>query len=216
MKTVFSFIFALVFTGITFGQNAAYEEALSKAIEITKSAQSVTDWQEAANQFDRIVAVVPSEWLPQYYIAFTNNRLVWLSLEKEDYDAYKKHITAADEATEKVKSMSADQAEIYILEANTYQAKIMRRPMVNGPRYSSTLEKLLQKAASLEPNNPRGHYILALQWLNMPAFFGGGKEKALVEFEKAAKGFEEYELASKWHPNWGKQSNANMLSRLKG
>ena len=186
MKNVVVLILALAFVGISYSQNAAYEEALGKAIEITKSAQSATDWQEAANQFDRIAEVVPSEWLPQYYIAYSNNRLAWISLGKEDYDAYKKHITAADEATAKVKSMTTNQAEIYILEANTYQAKIMRRPMINGPRYSSTVEKLLQKAASMEPNNPRGHYILALQWLNMPAFFGGGKEKALVEFEKSS------------------------------
>ena len=216
MKNIILLIITSLIIGFTHAQNAQYEEAMSDAIKALNAAESAKDIQEVANVFERIVQADSSNWLPVYYLAFAHNNLAWMSLEKQDFDAFEKHFKAAQEAIDQAKLNASDQAEIFILEAYNYQALIMREPMVNGPRYSQTCEALIKKAQSLDADNPRASYLLALQWLHMPAFLGGGKEKALPQFEKAAENFENYQIASDLHPNWGAAANLAFLSKLKG
>lgn len=216
MKNALLLIIATLFVGFATAQNDQYHNAMSDAIIAMNQAKSVTEFQNAANTFDRIGQVATSEWLPPYYSAYTNMTAGWISLQNEEYKNYDKYISASQEAVKKAKEIAPDQAEIYILEAYLYQAKIMRNPMINGPRFSSTIEKLLNQAKEMDPNNPRAYYLLGQQWLNMPAFFGGGKDKAIPAFETAAKKFDSFQLASDLHPNWGAKANASILSRLRG
>ena len=216
MKKVLLIIIATLFVVITYAQNDQYQNAMSSALAKMEQSKSVADFQTAANSFNRIAQVATSEWLPYYYVAYSNMTAAWLSLEKEAYDDYDQYIKAAQKAIETAKEASNDEPEVYIMEAYIFQAKIMRNPMINGARYASTIETLLNQAKVLDPENPRAYYLMGQQLLNMPAFFGGGKDKALPEFESAAKKFDKYALVSTIHPNWGAKANASILSRIKG
>ena len=216
MKNALLIIIATLFVVFSYAQNDPYQNAMSNALTKMEQSKSITDFQNVANAFNRIAQVATADWLPQYYVAYTNMTAAWLSLEKEAYDDYDKYISAAQNAIETAKDISANEPEVYVLEAYIFQAKIMRNPMINGARYSSTIETLLNQAKELDPENPRAYYLMGQQLLNMPAFFGGGKDKALPEFEAAAKKFDSFSLASDIHPNWGAKANTSILSRLKG
>ena len=72
----------------------------------------------------------------------------------------------------------------------------------------------LDKAISLNPDNPRSYYLRAVTLLNMPEAFGGGKAVAKPIFETARQKFNEFELPSPLWPNWGKESNEEELAKL--
>ncbi len=216
MKNAIFFLIAFLFAGFTTAQDTSYEEAMHSALEGLRAAESPEELQNAANSFGRIAQLAASEWLPHYYVAYAHTNLAWMSLQQDNQKAFDEHIDAAQEAIEQVQKLVPEQAEAYILEAYAYQALIMSQPMVNGPRYSHVAESLLSKAKSLDPDNPRAYYLHGQQWLNMPDFLGGGKEKALSQFEKAAEKFESYVPASELHPNWGAAQNAVMVNSLKG
>ena len=75
-------------------------------------------------------------------------------------------------------------------------------------RYISTIESDLRKAKSLNPKNPRAHFLLGQSYLNKPSFIGGSKSTALYHFKKARQLFEQQsENQSQFYPTWGDWQN---------
>lgn len=70
MKTLLTLIFSLVvLTAAAQGKN--YEAAMTAALEKMNSSETVANFQEAANTFERISMTETSEWLPLYYAAYS-------------------------------------------------------------------------------------------------------------------------------------------------
>ncbi|MEM9847519.1 MAG: hypothetical protein AAF847_06500, partial [Bacteroidota bacterium] len=124
------------------------------------------------------------------------------------------HVKVATETLAAAKKIAGENSELYVLEAYIYQARIMRSPMMNGPRFAGSVDEALAKAKAIDANNPRAYYLQGQQWLNMPSFMGGGKEKAIPQFELAAQKFESFQAASNLHPTWGKEQNKSLINHL--
>ena len=75
--------------------------------------------------------------------------------------------------------------------------------MTRGMRYNKECLDMFKKAAYLNPQNPRSYLWHAVQLLNIPAFMGGGKEKALPYLELALKCFNDFDPATGISPDWG-------------
>lgn len=210
MKNVIIITLALFISFISFGQNDNYTTAMEEAIE--KMWGDESNRQAAANTFERISQAMPNEWLPQYYAAYSNLMLGWEASERKEWKTFDAHFKKADAALAVAKEIAGEHSELLVMEAYILQGRIMRNPMINGPRFSSSIDALLTKAMELDENNPRAYHVLANQWLNMPSFLGGGVEKALPLYEKANEKFEKFEQPSSIYPSWGRTYNDRMLA----
>ncbi|MEN0048972.1 MAG: hypothetical protein AAF806_18050 [Bacteroidota bacterium] len=214
MKNITLFVFALFIASISIAQNANYTAAMEKAIDQLENIESLDEVPAIANTFERISKVAPEEWLPQYYLTYTNVMLAWKGLQESDVSACDRHVEAAQKALKAAKEIAGEHSELYVMEAYIYQARIMRNPMVNGARFSGSVDEALAVAKKLDADNPRAYYLQGQQWLNMPAFLGGGKEKAMPEFKTAEEKFKTFEPTSSLHPNWGRQNNEQVMAQL--
>ncbi|MEL6942222.1 MAG: hypothetical protein AAFO82_06100 [Bacteroidota bacterium] len=214
MRKITLFVFALFITSITIAQNANYTAAMEKAIDQLENMKSLDEVANIANSFERIAKVASNEWLPQYYLTYANVMLAWKGLQEGDTNVCDRHVEAANKALKAAKEIAGENSELYVMEAYVYQARIMRNPMVNGARFSGSVDEALAIAKKLDPNNPRAYYLQGQQWLNMPSFMGGGKEKAMPQFTTAEEKFKTFEPASSIHPNWGKKNNDQVIAQL--
>ena len=155
--------------------------------------------REIANQFERLANYKKTEWLPRYYHALCLIQYSWNADAKERETILK----AAETSIQTGMTLSPDSCEMIALEGYLYQAMIMINPMTNGAIYGPKSSMTLQRAALLDPNNPRPPYLLGQNTYFTPEMYGGGMEKARPHLEKAKALFATYKPASELHPNWG-------------
>ena len=70
----------------------------------------------------------------------------------------------------------------------------------------------LQKAMTLNPDNPRLYYLRGMSIFGTPEQFGGGKEKAKPIFEKAVALYKTEQLKP-LYPHWGQKQAEDMLAQ---
>ncbi len=86
--------------------------------------------------------------------------------------------------------------------------------MNRGMELMGELNRALDRAMKLNPDNPRSYYLRAITLLNMPETFGGGASIAKPLFLTARKKFEKFKPQSSIWPDWGKEMNEEELSKL--
>jgi len=82
-------------------------------------------------------------------------------------------------------------------------------------KYSSLSNEALGKAEKLNPENPRVWFCKGQNVYHTPSMFGGGSEKALPLFEKAARLFDSFETPNQLWPLWGEESNGDLIEKIK-
>jgi hypothetical protein len=82
-------------------------------------------------------------------------------------------------------------------------------------KYGPLAGMQLEKAKSLDPENPRVYMQEGITAYFTPAQWGGDKEKGKQLMETAAAKFETFKPASSIHPNWGKEANVMFLEMVK-
>ncbi len=82
-----------------------------------------------------------------------------------------------------------------------------------APSLSLKAMGLFERAEKANPKSPRVLMFKGIHVLNMPAFLGGGPQKALPIFDRAVKAAEEEVLSSDpWAPRWGKVESLAWLA----
>ncbi len=203
------FLFGITFCGLlTFAAaqtspapaDEKYAAGFKKAlVQLDSSWTSPARMRETANQFERLANYKKTDWLPRYYHALCLIQFSW-SAEPKDREAALK---AAEASIRTGMTLSPDSCELTALEGYLYQAMILINPMANGPVYGPKSNITLQRAALLDPANPRPPYLLGQNLFFTPEMYGGGMEKARPHLEKAKALFATYKPASELHPNWG-------------
>ena len=156
--------------------------------------------RETANQFERLANYKKTDWLPRYYHALCLIQYSWAAEATERETILK----AAETSIQTGMTLSPDSSEMVALEGYLYQAMIMINPMANGAIYGPKSGMTLQRAALLNPSNPRPPYLLGQNIYFTPEMWGGGMDKARPHLEKAKTLFADFKPASELHPNWGK------------
>ena len=169
-------------------------------LNLDSSWADPTRMRETANQFERLANYKKSDWLPRYYHALCLIQYSWSADAKERETILK----AAETSIQTGMTLSPDSSEMVALEGYLYQAMIMINPMANGAIYGPKSAITLQRAAAINPNNPRPPYLLGQNIYFTPDMWGGGMDKARPHLEKAKALFETFKPASDLHPNWGK------------
>ena len=101
------------------------------------------------------------------------------------------------------------ESEIYALQAFIYQIRIT--DMSKGYKYSKLSNEALGLAEKLNPENPRVYYLRGTNTFHTPKMFGGGKENARPDLEKAARLFNTQSKENDLEPSWGAAHNQELL-----
>ena len=209
MKT-FVFFSLLVIPLATFSQETRYEKAMKEqllALDTTGSNEGLT---KIAMVFERIARADTSQWLPAYYAAYVN---VLVSFNENDPVRKDAILDKAEEMLNVAKARKPNESENSVVEAFLYLSRIQAYPMERGLEYSLRANAALDKAISLNPDNPRAYYLKGTTIYYTPEQFGGGKDNAMPYLLKAKEKFSQFSSPSAFWPSWGKE---HLESILKG
>ena len=192
--------------------NEKYVKAMEKALLGLDSLKTSEAWLAASNNFERIAQKETKEWLPPYYVAFCQTMAFNLSKDQNMYELFAKR---AEAFVDKADALNPNNSDIYVLKCMISGLFIRLNPMANGQKYGILAGIQLEKAKSLDPENPRAYMQDGATLLFTPPQWGGDKVKAKAALETAAAKYEVFKPASSIHPNWGKKTNDMFLEMAK-
>lgn len=180
-------------------RDEVYEKTMNELVVKLYAAPDANTLQQCKNQFERLHSVYPEEWLPLYYLAYSDIQLT-------DYDRAsaqnEKYLEEAKTYLEKLdKDGKADQSEVKTLWGYYFNALTLQNPEVNGQKYYTKVLSSYTEAITLNPENPRPVCLMAMYEQYLPEFLRSGKDTA-SEKEKARLLFEK-ETPSIDKPYWG-------------
>jgi len=208
-KSIFILVLILL-SGVTFA-NDAYQKAMKQAIDKLFQSQTIQEYVDVANQFERISTIEKQEWLPLYYASFS---YIMISFKEADNAKKDQYLDQAQKYLDEAITIEPNESELFMLQGFLYPSRINIDPMNRGMALMGKMNTALDKALELNSDNPRVYYLRATMTANMPEAFGGGAAKALPLYQKAAEKFELFKPKSEIHPNWGKELNAGDLQKI--
>ncbi len=191
-------LFAFAATAQT--PNEKYTKVMEKALLGLDTLRTVEAWQEKSNTFERIGQKESAEWLPAYYVALC--QVMIFNFEK-DVTKHEPLSTKADRYIAKADSLQPNNSEVYVVKSMAAGLHIRLNPMANGQKYGTLSALGLEKAKTLDAENPRTYLEQGMTLFFTPEQWGGDKVKAKELLELAGKKFETFKPASTIHPNWG-------------
>jgi tetratricopeptide (TPR) repeat protein len=186
--------------------------AMKSNIDKIKSLESLNEYYETANAFERIAAAENDKWLPYYYSAWMYTMISYIDTVADHKDGY---LDKADGLLVIADSLSPDNSEIYTLKGMAAQGRLQIDPMNRWMKYGSASTKNFQKAVEIDTLNPRPEYLMGMNIYYTPEQFGGGPAAALPYFEKSLAKYEAFKPENDIMPNWGKESVEAMISQIK-
>ena len=193
-------------------QDKKYQKAMLKAIKKMDQVSDPAALKESASAFEALGENNPTEWIPYYYASFA---LINASFEESDEDSKDQLLERAQKSIGYSMKLAPKESELHVLQAYYYTGVINVDPNIRGAEYYEDALFSLEKAAELNPDNPRGAFLQAMMTLNMPEFLGGGPEAAKPLFLEAEKLFSEFENDNPLWPSWGAEDVQAVLERLK-
>lgn len=216
MKTTLILLLtALVTSSPIFAQSDPFKQAMSQAIsamQTTNEKSPVTDFQATANQFERIAAAEPKEWLPRYYAGLN---YVYMGFLGKDEASKDKFLDQADVNLKAAEAIAPDNDEVAVLKAYIPQARMVVDPMNRWQQYGPLFQAGIEKAKSLNPNNPRPYVLEGSSLMYTPEQFGGGPGTACPVLKQAVEKFATFKPASDLSPNWGQKQIEPLLAKCK-
>ena len=202
------FILAISFTCV-FSQESMYKTAMKANIDSLLNTSSIEQYSQVANKFEIIANKEKEKWLPLYYLSLTK---VFMSFNEKNDTKRDLYLDEAQKHLDKAMILNKNESELLVLQGFIYQARISVSPMVRGYKYSTLANQIFDKATELNPDNPRIYYLKAMNILNTPSMFGGGKKSALPLFKKAKEKYDSFVPKNELYPNWGVEKNAQKIA----
>ena len=214
MKTIKKFVLVLPLWGLggfLFAQNPEYVKAMEDVVTNVQTAKFGSDLTSFANQFERIAAAEPKEWLPNYWVAYC-----YLMKNYSEQNADKKDILLekAESFIAAAEKISPNNDEIEVLKANIASGRLAVDPQNRWQKYGAINQKALDNAKNLNDENPRIKLLEAQNIFYTPEAFGGGKDKAMPVLKETLEKFAKFKPKSSIMPNWGEATAKYMLSQI--
>ena len=203
MKAMFSFLAACLLLSAISAQDMSprCQMAMGKTLSKYGQCQTVSDWSALSANFDRIAKRDSSEWLPKYYAVHT---LVIASFTATDPIQKDDLLDQADASLDALLETQAKHAEVHVLHAMYYTARLVVDPAGRGQKYSILSGQAVSKAKALDPSNPRVQYMDIANGMGTAQFFGQDVSTFCAAAKQAHDAFDSYPQASRIHPGWGK------------
>ncbi len=201
-------------------QSEKFQKAMEQNIVGFDTVRSIDGWKELGNNFQRIADAEKTQWLPYYYAALSHvmigyniagaNGGMGGFADKTDPEA-----DQAEQLLNKAQEIGKENSEIYCVRKMIASLRLMADPM---NRYQTALPaatEALEKAKTLNPENPRVYLLEAQDKFYTPEQYGGSKTEAKTLFETAMKKYDAFKPESTIHPQWGKSQATYFLTQLK-
>jgi hypothetical protein len=207
-KMLFSFfLFASV---AAIAQGDKFTQAMQKNLAKFDSVNETADYQALAASFERIGDAEKTQWLPYYYAGLALTSAGWIPGLDKDENAEK--VKALCDKADALAIDNADKAEILSIRHMAATQQMMVDPQSRWMSYGKEADIDLQKAMTLNPDNPRLYYLRGMGIFGTSEQFGGGKEKAKPIFEKAVALYKTEQLKP-LYPHWGQKQAEDMLAQ---
>jgi hypothetical protein len=193
------------------GQQDPYTSAMKNAIELMEQASEPGELAESANRFERIATAEKSLWMPYYYASYS---LVSMSYDEADGAQRDLILDRAQDLLDQALELEPKESELHVLQAFLYPSRILVDPMGRGMTYIELMFSSLEKAKSLNPENPRSYFLEGVNKLNLPPSFGGGADVAEPILEEALVKFEAFTNEDPLWPSWGEEDTRTELEKL--
>ena len=188
--------------------DSTYEKAMKKALRKLSQAASIEDFQDVANEFDRIVNVEKDNWLPAYHAAYVKVMMAAIEQDPQKKDPY---LDAAQYNLNDVEEMEHDETERLALQGFLTMIRMSVDPargMELGPECSMTVNQ----AYSMNNRNPRAVLMLAQFNHGSASYMGQDTSESCAMFDEVIKLLDEAESkeSDPFLPSWGR----NMASMM--
>ena len=218
--TLILLISALAANTPIWAQTDQFKQAMSQAIsamQATNMTSPVTDFQATANQFERIAAAEPKEWLPRYYAGLNYVYMGFLGKDEASKDKFLDQADVNLKAAEAivVATNQPENDEVAVLKAYIAQARMVVDPMNRWQQYGPLFQAGIEKAKSLNASNPRPYVLEGSSLMYTPEQFGGGPGTACPLLKQAVEKFATFKPASDLSPNWGQKQIEPLLAKCK-
>ena len=213
--TLILLIAAFAASSSVFAQSEQYKQAMSAALGTLKSQNQKTtaaEFMAVANQFERIAGAEPTEWLPRYYAGLL---YVYSGFTGKNEAEKDKFLDQADANLKAAETISPNNDELAVLKAYIAQARMTVDPANRWQQYGPQFQAGIEKAKSLNANNPRTYVLQGSGLMYTPAQFGGGPDTACPVLKQAAEKFATFKPVSDLHPAWGQMQIEPMLDKCK-
>jgi hypothetical protein len=194
MTKIITFI-AILVCGLVSAQSP-YTTGMTKGIKLWSEGKNI----EAVAIFERIASTEAKEWLPNYYVALIN---ALSSFETQDKEEVNFLLDIAQNALDIELEKDSQNAELLVVQGYIYLGWIIADPIKNGMRYSAMANDIYAKAERLAPKNPRVMFSKAQFKLGSAKYFGQDTAPMCEQISKSIPLFENYQLETPFHPNWG-------------
>lgn len=200
MKKLVLVICLVLSVGIALAQTN-FEKGMTKGMEMLKSSKTTEEFLEAANHFERIASVEKNNWVPVYWNAYTYLFAGMNAKKESEQDAmYDKALMVL----ESIENSTIEKSEFLTLKGYITLMKISVSPMSRAPQGTPAALAMLMEAQNINPKNPRPFYVMGQNTFYTPAFFGGGKEKAMPLLANAVELYKAETASDAFMPRWGK------------
>jgi hypothetical protein len=223
MKKIIFLGFLVLSVAATQAQSDKYIKAMEPNVAALDTSHTPEAFAELSNTFQRIADAEKTQWLPYYYAALANvmNGLTMPagSVDKTDPLADKAESLLEKAATlQKANTGAAaskESSEIFIVRKMISNLRMMADPMNRYQTQVPIGKEAIEKAKSLNPENPRVAMLEGQDLFYTPEEFGGNKAQAKVLFEESLKKFEVAKPASSIDPHWGLNQVKYFHSQIK-
>ena len=200
MKT-FLITIATLISVSAFAQKNFEAEMSKSLIEWKQNSSSTANFEQLSKDF-------PKEWLPKYYLAFSE---VLSTFENKNAEENYKNL---DEAKTIIEALQADNlmnSEILNLKALYLTAEIVQNPMQKGAENTPIIQQLYAKSLMLNPSNPRSVLGLAEFNINLANYSGADITQDCKNVKKSLALFDA-DQPKKNEPKWGKDRAESLLN----
>ncbi len=194
-------------------QSDKYVKAMEGKIAALDTTRSVAGLQDLANAFERIATAEKEQWLPYYYAALAHINSGYNQMQSGILSGLDATTDKAESLIAKAEALSSNNAEIFILKKMAFSLRFMVDPQSRYMQYAPQAQAALERAKSLDPENPRVYMLEGQDKFYTPEQYGGSKTEARKLFELAAQKYDNFKPASPIAPAWGKGMNQYFLSQ---
>lgn len=212
MKKALCLLMIILVSLPAISQGRKYQKGMLKAIQAMDEAADPASAMQCVATFEELAQSYPDQWIPFYY---ASQMLVITSLEESDPVQSDVLLDRALKSLDKALELVPDESEVHVLKALYYIGMMGVDPDVRGPEYFQDVSLELEKAKSLNPDNPRAAFLDGMMALNMPDFMGGGPVAAKPIFLDAEKKFSTFQNEDPLWPSWGTDLVSGELEKMK-
>ena len=198
------FLAALLAISVSTFAQTSYEKAMIDKIAQVEQQKKSDEFTALTNDFTRIGDKEKNQWLPYYYVAFTNIQKGRIAMRERKMTELDAIAAEAQKPLDLAMGLSKDNAELLILQKMIHGLKMMVDPQSRFMSEGMLAADALSKAEKLDSENPRITLLKAEDTYYTPEQFGGSKTKGLELFQKSLDQFKVYKPKTALDPNWGK------------